>query len=188
MSRLEFTLPTKTYEDSAGYDVYAAETLTILPRSCECISIEMQMAIPEGFFGKLFSRSGLLKDHFITCEAGVIYSDYRGIVSVVLINHSNNLYTVKTGNKIAQMVFMKKYNVDFINVPDLEQLGKTKRGSSGFGSSSAAKRVKFEDEEEQKNGVDFEKKEEDENEIIEEKAEIFENDKKVVDETVIKHT
>ena len=160
----EFTLPTKTYEDSAGYDVYAAETLTILPRSCECINIEMQMAIPEGFFGKLFSRSGLLKHNFITCEAGMIDSDYRGIVSVALTNHSNDLYTVKSGDKIAQIVFMKKYNVDFRRVPDPERLGKTKRGSSGFGSSS--KRVKFDNKEEQKYGVDFEKKV-DENKITE---------------------
>ena len=66
----------------------------------------MQMAIPEGFFGKLFSRPGLLKHHFITCEAGMIDSDYRGIDSIVLINHSN-LYTVKSGDKIAQIIFMK---------------------------------------------------------------------------------
>ena len=98
----------------------------------------------------------MLKDHFMTCEGDVFDSYYRGVLKAMLINHSNDLFTVNTGDKVAQMVFLKKFNVDFVRVKEPYQLGKTKRGSSGFGSSSF-KKVKFEDEE-QKNDLDFEKK------------------------------
>ena len=169
----EHKLPTQAYEDAVGYDVFAAETRTILPQHCECISIEIHFAIPEGFFGKLFSRSGLLKDPLISCDGRVIDYDFRGDVEVMLINHSENIFTVRTGDKIAQMVFMKKYNVDFKRVNELYELGRTKCGSSGFGStSSVIKKVKFEEESEL--------------EIKEEKAELFENDMKIIDETVNK--
>ena len=142
-SSSEHKLPTQAYEDAAGCGVYAADTCTILPHNCECIGIEIHFAIPEGFFGKLFSRSGLLKDYLVICEAGVIDSDFRGDMKVMLINLSENIFHVKTGDKIAQMVFMKKYKVDFERVYDLDNLGKTKRGSSGFGSTSVIKKVKL---------------------------------------------
>ena len=55
------------------------------------------MAIPKGYYGKIFPRSGLLRDHFVTCNAGAIDADYRGSVSVILINHHGNKhYTVRT--------------------------------------------------------------------------------------------
>ena len=88
--------------------MFAAETRAILPHSCECISIKIHFAIPEGFFGKLFSRSGILKDYFITCDGGVINSDYRGEIKAMLISHSENLFHVKPGDNVAQMVFFKK--------------------------------------------------------------------------------
>ena len=60
----EFTLPPQTYENSAGYDVYAAETRTILLLSCECISIEIHFAIPEGFFWQIIFKIGVAKRSF----------------------------------------------------------------------------------------------------------------------------
>ena len=69
----------------AGYDLFAAEAKTLLPRSCNSIELELKMAIPKGYYGKIFPCSGLLSDHFVTCDAGVIDSGYS--VSVILINH-----------------------------------------------------------------------------------------------------
>ena len=69
----------------AGYDLFAAEAKTLLPRSCNSIELELKMAIPKGYYGKFFPRSGLLSDHFVTCDAGVIDSGHS--VSVILINH-----------------------------------------------------------------------------------------------------
>ena len=162
----EHNLPTQAYEDAAGYDLYAAEMRTILPHSCECVGIEIHFAIPAGFFAKLFSRSGLLKDYLVICEGGVIDSDFRGDLKVMLVNLSDRIFHVKTGDKIAHMVFMKKYKVNFKRVYDLDDLGMTKRGSSGFSLSSVIKKVKFDideesdekSDEEQKGSLDAEKK------------------------------
>ena len=101
-------LLTPAYEDAAGYDLFSAETKSILPQSCECISIKIHFAIPKGYYGKIFPCSGLLKNFFVTCDAGVIDSDFQGAVNVMLINHSENIFTVRQGDRIAQMVFMKK--------------------------------------------------------------------------------
>ena len=143
------------------------------PSTANALVLRYILQFQRGFFGKLFSRSGLLKDPLISCDGRVIDYDFRGDVEVMLINHSENIFTVRTGDKIAQMVFMKKYNVDFKRVNELYELGRTKCGSSGFGStSSVIKKVKFEEESEL--------------EIKEEKAELFENDVKIIDETVNK--
>ena len=109
----KFTLPTSAYDDDAGYDVFAAETVTLLPRSCEGVNCAFHMAIPQGYFGENFSRSGLTKHHLITAESGFIDSDYGGLLFVFLMNHGTDLYTVKTGEKIAQIVFMKKQKVEY---------------------------------------------------------------------------
>ena len=119
----EFTVPTNAYGDDAGYDLYAAETVTILPHSCEGVNCAFHMAIPQGYYGKIFSHSGFVKHHLITAEGGVIDS---------VFNHGKDLYTFNTGAKVAQIVFMKKEKVEFIKVDSLHKLGLTKRGGSGF--------------------------------------------------------
>ena len=94
------------------------------------------MEIPKGFYGKIFPRSGLLKQHLITCDAGVIDADFRGSVEVLIINHHpHDVYTVRTGDRTAHVVFMKKCDAIFENVSDPALLGRTKRGSCGFGST-----------------------------------------------------
>ena len=96
------------------------------------------MAIPKGFYGKLFPRSGLFRRHLITCDAGVIDADCRGAVEALIMNHySHEVYTLRTGDRIGQIVFMKKYNVIFEKVLDPALLGRTKRGSDGFGSTGS---------------------------------------------------
>ena len=95
-------------EDDSGYDVFAAETKTLLPRTTNSIELELKMAIPKGYFRKIFPRSGLLKKHFITCDAGVVDADYRGSACVLMVNHhKENLCTVRIGDRIAQIVFSK---------------------------------------------------------------------------------
>ena len=127
--------PYQATEGSAGYDLYAAESKTLLPNSADTISIELRWAIPSGFFGKIFSRSSILKDHLVTVDAGVIDSDFRGIVEALLVNHSKKTYTVRTGDRIAQVVFIEKIDVKFQKVTKKSLLGIAKRGSGGFGST-----------------------------------------------------
>ena len=108
--------PCQATEGSAGYDLYAAETKTFLPNSADTVSIELRWAIPSGFFGKIFPRSSILKDHLVTVDAGVIDSGFRGIVEALLVNHSKKTYTVCTGDRIAQAVFIEKFDVNFQKV------------------------------------------------------------------------
>ena len=106
--------------DSAGYDVFAAETKTFLPKSVDILLLELRWAIPTGFYGKLFPRSGILKEHFVSIDAGVIDADFRGVIHAFMINHYlEKVFTGCTGDRIAQVVFMEKFNANFHRVSDL---------------------------------------------------------------------
>ena len=122
--------PYQAPEDATGYDLFATETKTILPKSIDTISLDLRRAIPSGFYGNVFPRSGILKEHFVTVDAGVTDSDYRGIIQVLLVDHHHEkTFTVREEDRIAQVVFMEKFNVYFHEVSDLALLGKTKTWS-----------------------------------------------------------
>ena len=148
----EAKLPYKATPDAAAYDFYAAENKDVLPKSNVIVSLDLRWAIPKGFFGKVFLRSGLFLDHKITAEAGVIdsgyrgivqvllfnHSDdsgYRGIVQVLLFNHSDDVFSVKVGQQIAQVVFLEHFDVKFEMVQSADLLPKSVRNEGGFGST-----------------------------------------------------
>ena len=111
-------------------------TTNVLPKSQAIVSFGVRWAILNGFFGKIFSRSGLFLNHSITAEAGVIDSGYRGIVKVLLFNHSDNLFFVLVGQRIAQIVFffLEKFDAKFEMVQSSDQLDKSVRNEGGFSS------------------------------------------------------
>ena len=78
--------PYHASEEAAGYGLFATETKTLLPKTSDCVRLPFRSAIPEGFYRKFFLRSGLLKKRFVKCDDGVIDSDYRGIINVIMIN------------------------------------------------------------------------------------------------------
>ena len=130
--------PYQVTENSAGYDVFAVETKTFLANSVDIILLELRWAIPNGFYRNLFPRSGILREHFVSIDAGVIDADFRGIIQVLMVNHHpQNTFTVRTGNRIAQVVFIEKFNANFRRVTDKDLLGQTKQGNYGFGSTGA---------------------------------------------------
>lgn len=136
--------PYRASKDATGYDVFAATAKTLLWKTCNSIELELRISIPPGHFEKLFSRSGLLRDHFITCEVGVVDADYRGSVLALLINHHPyKPFTVPTGNKLVQIVFMKKFDVEIEQVSGPALLGKTRRGARGFKSSGSWGAIPF---------------------------------------------
>ena len=95
------------------------------------------MGYSSGFYGKLFSRSGILREHFVSIDAGVIDADFRGIIQVLMVNHHpQKMFTVPTGDRIAQLVFVEKFNANFHRVTHKHLLGQTKRGNDSFGSTS----------------------------------------------------
>ena len=133
----EGAIPTLAYKDDAGHDLYAAETVTILPRSCEGVALSFSTAIPQGYFAKIESRSGLAKNCAISVIGGIIDSNFRGEWQALLLNSGVLPHAVKPGDKVAQVVFHKKQNVRFERVEKHSDLGDTNRGKRGFGSSDS---------------------------------------------------
>ena len=139
--------PYQASEEAAGYDLFASGAMTLLPNSRRCVKIDLKLAIPEGFTGKIFPRSCLLRDHFVNCDGGFIDADYRRIVEIIIVNHHpDKIYSIRTGDRICQIVFMRKFNVKF-EVSEPALLGRTKRGSDGFGSTGTDKMIKRESDE-----------------------------------------
>ena len=99
-------------EDAAEYD--AAETKTFLPKSVDSVSLEMIWAIPSEFYGKLFPRSGILREHLVTVDAGSIDSGFRDKIEALLFHHHpEKTFTVRAGDRIAPVVFMEKFTANF---------------------------------------------------------------------------
>ena len=132
---------------SAGYDLFAAQAMTLLPHTCELVSLDCIWEIPTGYYGKIYPRSSLVKK-IITVDSGLIDSDYCGIVEMLIVNYSEAAFTVCVGDRVGQVVFVKRIDVDFEKVEKKELLGKTKRGEGGFGSTgtSVIKKLKIEDD------------------------------------------
>ena len=102
--------PQKATEESPGYDLYAAEAKTILPGKNDLVCLDLRWAIPKVFCGRIFPRSSLIKENNATVETGLIDADYRGLVYLILVNHFEKVFTVRTGDRIAQAVFEKVDN------------------------------------------------------------------------------
>lgn len=92
------------------------------------------MAIAEGYEGQIRPRSGLARDHGITCtnSPGTVDSDFRGAVTILLINHGTEPFAIEPGHRIAQMVIAPVVQAELVEVDDLPT---TERGSGGFGST-----------------------------------------------------
>lgn len=124
--------PSKANNTDAGYDLYALEDCIISPHHRSMIKTGISMAIPNGYVGLIWPRSGLAVKHGIDTMAGVVDSGYRGEVCVVLQNHGYEPYNVKAGDRIAQILFQSILSVPMI---ETEELNNSDRGQSGFGSS-----------------------------------------------------
>ena len=84
-------------EGSAGYDLFADQCKALFPKSVTAISAELRLAIPKGYFGRIYTRSGLLRQLFISCDGGIINQDFRGEVIVLMKNPSSIYHTIKIG-------------------------------------------------------------------------------------------
>lgn len=128
----DFARLTKTTDGAAGYDVCSTEAATIRPWQWKAISTGICVELEKGYFIAVCPRSGLAKNFGITVlnAPGVIDSDYRGEIKVILYNASNIPFEVKTGMRIAQLVLMKHESVEMTLESDLSE---TQRGDGGFG-------------------------------------------------------
>lgn len=129
--------PTRGSKQAAGYDIYAClETETAaIPAHCTVkVPTGISMAIPEGYFGAIFARSGLASKQGLrpaNC-VGVIDSDYRGEFIVMLHNDTDEQKTIENGDRIGQLVILPYMSVEF---EETDSLDETERGTGGFGSS-----------------------------------------------------
>ncbi|KAF8304783.1 dUTP diphosphatase [Clavulina sp. PMI_390] len=126
------TVPTRGSQHAAGYDLYSAEDKVIPANGKALIDTQISIAVPLGTYGRVAPRSGLASKFMIATGAGVIDADYRGIVFVLLFNHSDKDFEVKPGDRIAQLILEKCETPPVLEVDSLEE---TLRGAGGFGST-----------------------------------------------------
>ncbi|MGG1311137.1 MULTISPECIES: dUTP diphosphatase [Cohnella] len=130
----DIPLPQKMSEWAAGFDLHAAvaEPVTLAPGERALIPTGFAMAMPRELEAQIRPRSGLAYKHGITClnSPGTIDADYRGEVKVLLINHGREPFTIRRGERIAQMVFQV---VPQVRIEEVAELSETVRGEGGFG-------------------------------------------------------
>jgi dUTP pyrophosphatase len=129
-------LPTYMSSHAAGCDLYAAieRDVTIAPGERRLVSTGIALAVPPGYEAQVRPRSGLALKHGITClnSPGTIDSDYRGPVSIILVNHGSDPFVVRRGDRIAQLIVARVAQANFRAV---DRLDATLRGNAGFGST-----------------------------------------------------
>ena len=131
-------LPSYQTNGSAGMDLRAhlEKDIVLKPLERSIIPTGLFMALPLGYEAQVRPRSGLAAKYGLTVlnSPGTIDADYRGEIGVILVNISNTDFTVKNGERVAQLVISKHTRVEWVSVQNLSD---TSRGSSGFGSTGS---------------------------------------------------
>lgn len=135
-SKLDFKLPNYESEGAAGMDLSANidSDIIIKPLERSLIPTGIAISLPEDLEAQIRPRSGLAIKHGITLlnSPGTIDTDYRGEIKVILVNLSNDNYTIKPYDRIAQIIISQFVKAEF---EIAENLDETDRGNSGFGST-----------------------------------------------------
>jgi dUTP pyrophosphatase len=131
---LDAKVPTKAEIGSNGYDVYSIEDGCLLLNGRKCFSTGIKLELPPGYVCMVCPRSGMALKAGITVlnGPGVLDQSYRGILGVILVSHSDVPFDVKKGDRIAQILFVKTEDANFI---ECQALSETSRNEGGFGSS-----------------------------------------------------
>ena len=134
VNKSKHELPSYATQAAAGMDLRANIEAPIILKSLErvLVSTGLFMEIPEGYEAQIRPRSGLAFKNGITVlnSPGTIDADYRGEIKVLLVNLSNEAFTINDGERVAQMVIAKHEQAQWIETELLEE---TKRGAGGFG-------------------------------------------------------
>ena len=131
-------LPKYQTEHAAGLDLCAniEDDITLKPLERQLVGTGLFIELPVGYEAQIRPRSGMAYKHGITVlnTPGTIDADYRGEIKIILVNLSNNEYTVRNGDRIAQMVVARHETIEWQPV---ESLSETIRGAGGYGSTGA---------------------------------------------------
>jgi dUTP pyrophosphatase len=125
-------IPCRGDSCAAGYDLFASSNCSIQPWTRELVKTDICLEIPGGLYGRIASRSSMALKN-IDIGAGVIDSNYRGEIKVVLINNSGTSFNVNSGDKIAQIIFEQYFKFE---MKETDILSQTSRGDKGFGSTN----------------------------------------------------
>jgi dUTP pyrophosphatase len=129
----EAKIPKLGSAGAAGYDLFACEDKIIPPQERSLVSTGIAIEIPIGLYGRIAPRSGLALKNGIDVMAGVVDSDYRGTIGIILYNtDKEKSFEIKTGDRIAQIIFEKCH---YFNLTENEDLSSSERMNSGFGST-----------------------------------------------------
>ena len=125
-------LPEYSSAGAAGADLRASEAVVLPPGERAAVPTGLRLELPAGHVGLVWPRSGLAVRHGLDTLAGVIDSDYRGEVKVVLVNHGREAVRIEAGDRIAQLLLQRVERASFVRAEDLAQ---SARGPDGFGST-----------------------------------------------------
>lgn len=134
----ELPVPKQAKEGDACVDLYSAENAVILPGERKLLSTGIKLALPLGYEAQIRPRSGLALKNGVTVlnSPGTIDSGYRGLIGVIIINHSKENFSVSKGDRICQMAIRKVEDPLFEIVSSLPS---SERGEGGFGSTGVKK-------------------------------------------------
>ena len=129
-------LPTRGTLQAAGMDIYALESVSVNAGETVLVHTGIALAIPEGYAGFIYARSGIATKRGLAPanKVGVIDADYRGEVMVALHNHSGESRTIDHGERIAQLVLVPYLTAAY---EQADSLTDTVRGDGGFGSTGS---------------------------------------------------
>lgn len=128
-------LPVRASEGAAGYDLFSAEECVIQPRTRKVMKTDISIAVPAKHYGRVAPRSGLSFKYGIDIAAGVIDSDYRGPLGIVMVNNGTTAFEIQAGDRVAQLLLER---VSCPVVEEVDELDGTARGAAGFGSTGKA--------------------------------------------------
>jgi dUTP pyrophosphatase len=126
------SLPDYASAGAAGADLRASEAVEIAPGGRTAVPTAVRLQIPPGHVGLVWPRSGLAVRHGIDTLAGVVDSDYRGEVRVVLVNHGDQPFHIAAGDRVAQLLVQRVERAVFAAAAEIDDTG---RGLGGFGST-----------------------------------------------------
>lgn len=128
----DVNLPSYAHDYDAAFDLPSRVNITLKPGKKEIVKTGLSMAIPNGYAGLIWDRSGLAAKNSLHVMAGVIDSGYRGEIGVVMINLGQEDFEIEKNMRIAQMLIQK---VELPTISEVEELDETTRNEGGFGST-----------------------------------------------------
>jgi dUTP pyrophosphatase len=134
VSARDIPLPSYATDGAAGLDLRSSEETELPPGGRAAVRTGIYLEIPDGWEGQVRPRSGLALKHGVTLlnSPGTIDSDYRGEIRVILVNLGQEIFPVKRGDRIAQIIFSRHERAE---LRETDEISGTERASGGFGST-----------------------------------------------------